>query len=391
MSSLNPSDELLKSEIKAKLVLSTGDVLDGVSIGAPVTSSGELVFTTGMVGYGEALTDPSYCGQIINFTFPQIGNYGLPEITSSEPTLGFESSKTFISGAIVTKNFNYPQHRTSQHSLSAWLKKNGIPGLAEVDTRHLTHLIRHHGKILARIIPENSSGYLNRPALGFNESILPENQFFDPTAYNLLNEVSNTTPTLLGSGDILVNVVNFGVKWNIIRRLISNNCRVRLLPWNAKFSDYLDADAWVLSNGPGDPAVSNELIQQVRFLIENKSSVLGICLGHQLLSLAAGAKTERLHYGHRSHNQPVRQLQTKKGFITSQNHGFVVVKNSLSDDWETWFENINDDSIEGIKHKNLIIRSVQFHPEASSGPKDTSFIIDDFCSEVRALKADRRV
>lgn len=375
--------------------LSTGQILSGKSIGAPLVSSGELVFTTGMVGYSEALTDPSYYGQILTFTYPLIGNYGLPQdmlmdiANASLLARGMESERVAVSGVLIAEHFENPNHRLSNINLDSWLKKYNIPGVVGLDTRMITQLIRDQGQIFAKIIPHNATGFKDRSNLNFQENNSPTDNFFNPSDYNLYPEVSNKNIVEYGSASTLVNVVNYGVKLNIVRELLNAGCRVRVLPWNCNYADYTDAHGWVLSNGPGNPARATDVIAQIKGLVDSNVNIFGICLGHQLLALALGAQTERLPYGHRGHNQPVHMCGSQQGYITSQNHGFVVNKENLPSDVEVWFENLNDASIEGIRHKTKLMRSVQFHPEACGGPNDTSFLIKDFIRDIKAKEISR--
>jgi carbamoyl-phosphate synthase small subunit len=349
----------------ANLVFSSGTILSGRHIGAPVSKSGELVFCTGMVGYSEALTDPSYFGQILVFAYPLIGNYGFPEKIDLL-SKGYESTSAKVSGVIVLQDSFSAHHWSGNKTLSDWLGEQNIPGIADIDTRALVHMIRNQGKILARIESDNSR---------------TEKIFFDPDASNILPNVSTKEILKLGKGKKRIAIYDFGVKWNIVRKVIGNNCEVQLLPWDTK-PESIDCDAWLLSNGPGDPTNTADTIGRIRKIMEIKKPILGICLGHQLLAIAAGAKTKKMNYGHRSQNQPVVEIKTKKAFMTTQNHGFEVEKNSLPNEWELWFTNANDESVEGICHRSLQFRGVQFHPEAASGPQDTGWIIDEFVSDV---------
>ncbi|MBP9709360.1 MAG: glutamine-hydrolyzing carbamoyl-phosphate synthase small subunit, partial [Oligoflexales bacterium] len=354
----------------------------GRLIGAPLRSSGEMVFTTGMVGYSEALSDPSYFGQILVFSSPLIGNYGIPPMPENLEQLlpsGFESRHVNVSGVIISSDSPEVFHWSSFQSLDQWLLQNKIPGICGLDTRHLVHLIREQKNPLAQIIPEKNSGYV---ALGTNNPIdLQKYEYFNPSEHELLSHISVTSPQKIGSGKKRVALVDCGVKWNIIRYLLQKSCEVLLLPWDYDFAK-VDCDAWLLSNGPGDPLKTGGLINQVKKLIEENRPILGICLGHQILSLASGCKTQKMKYGHRSHNQPVQLCGTRKGFITSQNHGYEVISESLQDNWVPWFLNINDKSIEGIRHLEKPFMSVQFHPEAAGGPRDTAWVIDEFLSYV---------
>ena len=363
------------------LVLSNGNRFTGELIGAPLRSSGELVFTTGMVGYSEAITDPSYFGQILLFTYPLIGNYGIPSsrdrFSEAMPS-GFESHKPHTSGVILTIDSPEAFHWNSFHSLDAWLKEEGVPGIIGLDTRHLVHMIRSTPNLLGRIEPENPTGHRSLGSIAAPEN---PNSFFDPGMNDILSQVSTKERRVFGKGSKRVGLIDCGVKWNIIRQLIAADCEVELLPWDSSL-DEVDCDMWLISNGPGDPTRTGDLVSNVAKLMTENRPILGICLGHQILSLAAGATTKRMPYGHRSHNQPVYQVGTRKGYISSQNHGYVVQDRTLPDDWKVWFRNVNDKSIEGIRHKSKPFRSIQFHPEASGGPQDTSWIFQEILSEI---------
>ncbi len=367
---------------KCKLVLSDGSSFEGDLIGAPLRASGELVFTTGMVGYSEAITDPSYFGQILCFTYPLIGNYGIPDLPHGLELpipRGFESSRAHAAAVILTIDSPETFHWNSFQSLDNWLKGQGVPGIVGLDTRHLVHLIRSNPNLLGRIEPSREEGYRD---MGSTLTPKSPNAFFDPGMNTIVSEVSTRERIRLGKGKTRVGIVDCGVKWNIIRRFLSFDCEVELLPWNTRLKE-VDCDMWLLSNGPGDPTRTGDLTHQVELLLQEDRPILGICLGHQILSLAAGAITRRMPYGHRSHNQPVYEVGTRRGYITSQNHGYVVEDASLPADWEPWFRNVNDETIEGIRHKTKPFRSVQFHPEASGGPRDTSWIFEQILAEVK--------
>ncbi len=366
----------------ARLVLSNGDSFEGDLIGAPKIAAGELVFTTGMVGYSEALTDPSYFGQILTFTYPLIGNYGIPPLPGPLKLpipRGFESDRVHASAVIVTVDSPEAFHWSSFQSMDHWLRDQGVPGIVGLDTRHLVHQIRSGQNLLGRIEPKVADG---TRAIGKLVTDL-DGGFFDPAHHQILDCVSTPEIQTIGKGRVRVGLVDCGVKWNIVRQLVELGCEVQILPWNTPLQD-VDCNAWLLSNGPGDPAQTGALCDRVRGLLDGHRPVLGICLGHQILSLAAGAKTHRMPYGHRSHNQPVFQVGTRRGYITSQNHGYVVDAETLPTDWEVWFRNANDQSVEGIRHRSKPFRSVQFHPEAAGGPRDTGWILEQFVAEVKA-------
>ncbi len=366
---------------KCSLILSNGEVFKGELIGAPVRSSGELVFTTGMVGYSEALTDPSYFGQILLFSYPLIGNYGIPPLPLGLelpiPT-GFESAKVHASAVVMTIDSQEAFHWKSFHSLDSWLKSQNVPGIVGLDTRHLVHMIRQSPTLLGRIEVEGSSEIRR---IGEMDSTAFPGGFFDPGTQNILPQVSTKERILLGKGKTRIGFLDFGVKWNIIRQVIDLGCEVELFPWNTPAAE-MDCSGWLLTNGPGDPARTDPATENVAALLRTERPVFGICLGHQILCRAIGARTTRMSFGHRSHNQPVYQVGTRKGYITSQNHGYVVEEDSLPADWEVWFRNVNDQTIEGIKHSSKPVRSVQFHPESAGGPRDTGWILKQFISEV---------
>lgn len=344
----------------AKLVLEDGTEHRGASFGAEENISGEVVFNTGMVGYPETLTDPSYRGQILTLTYPLIGNYGVPgREETCDIGLPFESDRVQIKGLIVSNYSEKHSHWDADRSLGDWLKENGVPALTGVDTRHLTKKLREKGTMLGKIV--------------FDGDI----EWHDQNEENLVADVSPSEPRLYNEGGgKRILMVDCGGKNNIVANLIKRGFEVLRVPWDYDFSQE-KFDGVMISNGPGDPKMCGKTIHQIRWLLQRRTPTFGICLGHQLLSLAVGAETYKLKYGHRSQNQPVIETGTNRCFITSQNHGFAVDAESLPEDWEPWFTNLNDNTNEGIRHKTLPFRSAQFHPEAAPGPVDTEFLFDE--------------
>lgn len=348
----------------AILHLQNGLEIEGFSFGYEGSSSGEVVFNTAMVGYPESLTDPSYSGQILCVTYPLVGNYGVP---ASKVTDGlsdvFESEKIHVRGVVISDySFNY-SHWSAVKSLDQWLKEHKIPGIFGVDTRALTQVLREEGSMLGTITAEGCT-----PAPSY-----------DPNTENQLDIVSTKEIIRYGNpkGKKVV-LVDCGVKYNIIRCLLSDrNTEVIRVPWNYDFNQ-IPYDGLFISNGPGNPALCNQAVLNIRKAMENEKPIFGICMGNQLLATAAGASTYKLKYGHRGHNQPVRMVGTNRCFITSQNHGFAVDCSTIGSDWEPLFINMNDGTNEGIRHRNGRFFSAQFHPEAASGPTDTQFLFENF-------------
>jgi carbamoyl-phosphate synthase small subunit len=356
-------------------------VFPGISFGAPLAAAGEVVFTTGMVGYPEALTDPSYRGQILAFTYPSLGNYGLPALRPSEtaadsagaagavlPPRPWESPRVQAAGVICSTYSEDYSHHTAGSSLGAWLAEQGTPALTGIDTRALTKRIRVHGALLGRIEIEG------RPA--------PE--FVDPNVRNLVDEVSTREVRRYGRGGTPVVLIDCGRKNNQVRMLLALGAEVRVVPWNHDFSDMaMDYTGVVISNGPGDPRLAVAAVETARLLMRRKVPVLGICLGHQILALAAGASTYKMKFGHRAHNQPCIENRSGRCYQTSQNHGFAVDGRSLPEGWQEWFVNANDGTNEGMRHRSGCWSSVQFHPEAAPGPTGAEWILEEFLATLR--------
>ncbi len=355
----------MNSSIPAALVLDTGMEFHGYSFGAPVAAAGEVVFSTAMNGYPESLSDPSYKGQILVATFPLIGNYGVPDILYVDGLAQyFESDRVQISGLVISDySFRY-SHWNAAKSLSDWLKENRVPGIYGIDTRQLTKIIREKGAMLGKII------------------IKEDIPFYDPNKVNLVDLVSVKDTVNYGNGRYKILLVDCGTKNNIIRCLLKRNTTVHRVPWNYR-GDPSGYDGVLFTNGPGDPKMCKAAIEFAGELLKGNMPVFGICLGSQIMALAAGADTYKLKYGHRSHNQPVIMVNSTRCFITSQNHGYAIDTSTLPDAWELWFENLNDHTCEGIRHKTKPFFAVQYHPEASAGPVDTEFLFDDFLDLVR--------
>ncbi|MBN2423277.1 glutamine-hydrolyzing carbamoyl-phosphate synthase small subunit [Candidatus Woesearchaeota archaeon] len=350
---------------KIKLVLEDNTVFRGYSFGYNSSVAGEVVFNTGMVGYPESLTDPSYRGQILVLTYPLIGNYGVPSQEKEGKLMKFfESEKIHITGLIISDYSKDYSHWNAQQSLSSWLVKNKVPGICGIDTRALTQKLREKGVMLGKVVFEKD---------------IP---FEDPNTRNLVNEVSCSNPIVYENGKTKILLIDCGVKYNIIRSILKRKCSVIRVPWNYDFSD-TEYEGVIISNGPGDPKLCTKTIENVKKLIKEKTPVFGVCLGNQILALAAGADTYKLKYGHRSQNQPCIKRKTKRCYITSQNHGFAVDNATLPKEWEEWFYNANDGTNEGIIHKSGLFRSVQFHPEATPGPVDTEHLFDEFLELIR--------
>lgn len=353
----------------AKLVLSNGMVFEGIHIGAQVQTSGELVFTTSMTGYSESMSDPSFCGQILVFSYPLIGNYGLPINQESSDhfhlAAGLESSHSWLAGVIVSSHSDFSSHSQFKSNLHDWLTLQGVPGITGIDTRELVKVIRSSEMLLGKIIIENV-------ALSTNDS------FYNPNTENLVAKVSTSVRKILSYGKPKVAVVDFGVKHGILNKLIELGCQVEVVPWNEKLST-VDCDGFLLSNGPGDPKSVHDIFPGIKELVDQNKKILGICLGHQILALSMGATTKRLPFGHRGYNHPVEECKTGRGYMTSQNHSYFVCDQTLDKAiWDVSFVNANDQSIEGITHKFKPVKGIQFHPEASGGPNDCLWILEDF-------------
>ena len=352
----------MQKQKNVSLILDDGSRFSGISFGYERPTAGEVVFNTAMSGYPESLTDPSYSGQIMVLTYPLIGNYGVPARSFSGKLSTFlESEKIHADGIIVSDYSENYSHWNATESLGEWLKQEKITGITGIDTRELTKLLREKGSMIGKIVFSDEN----------------EIDFIDPNKINQVARVSTTEIITYGNGKKRVVLVDCGVKHNIIRCLLKRNVTVIRVPWDYDFNA-IEYDGLFISNGPGDPDTCGITVKNIREAMKKEKPIFGICMGNQLLAKAGGANTYKLKYGHRSHNQPVRLVGTEKCFITSQNHGFAVDNNTLNDEWTPLFVNMNDGTNEGIQHKNKPFFSVQFHPEAASGPTDTEFLFDRF-------------
>lgn len=361
---------------KVTLVLESGQKFCGTSFGFEKAVNGEVVFNTAMMGYPESLTDPSYSGQILVMTFPLVGNYGVPSAKEEANGLSsyYESDHIHVRALVVSDYSEEFSHWNANRSLAQWLKEEEIVGIDGIDTRELTKILREHGSVSGKIIFDGG------------EDIEFENpNLVNQVAIVSTKEVEYFPSQIHREGDPApkeVCLIDMGVKQNIIRELLKYDVNVTVVPWDYDFNNSKAFDGLFISNGPGDPNLCLQTVEHVREFMKQGKVIYGICMGNQILSLAAGAKVEKLKYGHRGHNQPVRMMKdgkpTTQCFITSQNHGYAVNNETLPADWEPLFINMNDGSNEGIRHKTMPWFSAQFHPEACSGPTDTEFIFKQF-------------
>ncbi|KAI9226800.1 MAG: small subunit of carbamoyl-phosphate synthase [Piptocephalis tieghemiana] len=383
-----PSASALE-RVKATLQLTSGETFVGRSFGAKVSAQGETVFTTALVGYPESMTDPSYRGQILVFTQPLVGNYGVPGAVKDEYGLYryFESEGIQVAGIIVADYAEQYSHWTAVESLGEWCRRSGVPAITGVDTRAIVTLLRSQGSTLGEIrVAGGSEGAEKKKVEG-------EQQVYDPNVDNLVAQVSTReVQTYNPGGDVRIAVVDCGVKQNIIRSLVRRGATVDLMPWDTDVNEVAyQYDGIFYTNGPGNPEMASKAVTHLRTLLTHyQRPVFGICMGNQLLGQAAGLPIVKLPFGNRGHNQPALELQTGKCVITSQNHGYALDDSGeLPAGWSRYFVNANDGSNEGIKHENGLWRSVQFHPEAKGGPMDTEYLFGEFLDSCRAEQAKR--
>lgn len=351
---------------KRQLVLEDGTVFTGKAFGSEQPADGEVVFNTGMTGYQEIISDPSYCGQIVTMTYPLIGNYGINRDD-------FETITPSINGLIVKEYCPEPTNFRAEESLDSFLKTNNIPGISGIDTRKLTKIIRNHGTMRGIFLeaganPEEAAAQLRQKALLTKQ----------------VQQVSTSKPYVVPGRGARIVLVDFGMKHSILRELTKRSCHITVVPYHYSAEQILrlKPDGVMLSNGPGNPKNVPEAISMVSDLL-GKVTVFGICLGHQLLSLACGADTEKMKFGHRGTNQPVKDLITGKTYITSQNHGYAVRKESLQSTGLRLTQTaLNDDTVEGVEHTRLQAFSVQYHPESAPGPEDTNYLFDSFLDRI---------
>ncbi|OIW28497.1 small subunit of carbamoyl phosphate synthase [Coniochaeta ligniaria NRRL 30616] len=371
--------------MEATFTIRDGPVFHGTAFGANSNISGEAVFTTSLVGYPESMTDPSYRGQILVFTQPLIGNYGVPSSERDEYNLlkYFESPHIQCAGVVVSDVALQYSHWTAVESLSDWCAREGVPAISGVDTRAIVTYLRERGSSLARI------------SVGDEYDADEDESFVDPSQINLVKRVSTKAPFVVEAPNASFHIalIDCGVKENILRSLVSRGASVTVFPYNYPIHKVAENfDGVFISNGPGDPTHCQETVYNLARLMETSPvPVMGICLGHQLLALAIGARTIKMKYGNRAHNIPALDLTTGQCHITSQNHGYAVDSSTLPSDFKEYFVNLNDGSNEGMLHKTRPIFSTQFHPEAKGGPMDSSFLFDKYINSVKMFKDNEKV
>ncbi|MBB5174172.1 carbamoyl phosphate synthase small subunit [Texcoconibacillus texcoconensis] len=347
------------------LQLETGETFTGTWIGSEAATSGEVVFNTSMTGYQEMMTDPSYAGQILTFCYPLIGNYGLNQADN-------ESIKTSLSGVIISDVCDVPSHYSATKSVSDQLKEAGVPGLTGVDTRALVKTIRKHHTVKGVLVKSSSQ--------------VTDELWQQPSTEQLVQRVSTQKVQTFSADGAHIVLIDYGYKKSILDALMEKGCSVSIVPYDYRFEqiEAMNPDGVIFSNGPGDPMGLVDQLTNIRKVAETYPT-LGICFGHQLIALAFGARTEKLPYGHRGANHPVKETKTGRVHMTSQNHGYVVASETIDEHaFDVSFYNINDGTVEGMTHKRLPVQSVQFHPEAHPGPSDTEYVFEAFIQQANA-------
>lgn len=359
-----------------KLVLDDGTVVRGRAFGAAREVAGEVVFNTGMSGYVETLTDPSYRGQILVTTYPLQGNYGVPARRPAGSIDGpFESDRVQVQGVVCVSHTDKPSHHASVGTLGAWLREGSVPAIEGVDTRTLTRKLRERGTMKGWLLHDETPIERGQATAASVDMA------------HVVDDVTVREPVTYAGGPLRILLVDTGCKDHIARSLVQRGATVIRVPHTVNLAEYIGrVDGLLLSNGPGDPKDVMPLAVQVRGLFDKGVPIFGVCLGNQILALAAGGDTYKLRYGHRSQNQPVQDLLTRRCYITSQNHGYAVKDDTLGADWEPWFVNVNDGTNEGVRARHMPVSSVQFHPEATPGPEDTAFLFDDFLRLAGSMK-----
>jgi len=363
----------------AVLVLEDGSLFPGEGFGAETSVVGEVVFTTGMVGYPDSMTDPSFAGQILCFTYPLIGNYGVPGYGDRDEfglPRWFESDSIKVSGVIVQEACERPNHWASKSTISDWMSGEGIPGIRGVDTRALVTRLRESGVMMG--VLSNGPDISTKPEL---MEMLKNSKRYDTIEF--VKRVSPRMERTHGSSPLTIVLLDCGTKYGIVRNLLARGYSVVRVPFDASYATVMKHDpvGVVISNGPGDPQLCVDTVRTASRLIESAVPILGICLGEQLVGIAAGAETYKLKYGHRGQNKPVLDLVSGRGYVTSQNHGYALEEGTLGKtELRPWFINTDDGSIEGVIHQTRPCIAVQFHPEATPGPYDTQFVFDRFAS-----------
>jgi carbamoyl-phosphate synthase small subunit len=360
--------------MQARLLLEDGTLFTGKAFGAEVETTGEVVFNTGITGYQEVISDPSYCGQIVTMTYPLIGNYGIARDD-------FEAVRPYIHGFVVRQHEEVPSNWRARYNLDSLLKEYGIPGISEIDTRMLTRRLRHHGTMKGILTTSSKSA-----------AELLEQLKASPLMTDQVARVSTKSLFSAPGSKERIVLVDFGAKSGMLRDLVKRGCDVVVVPHDTTADQIrrLAPDGILLSNGPGDPKNVPHAVRMISDLL-GEYPIFGICLGHQLFALACGADTEKLKFGHRGGNHPVKDLQSGRCYITSQNHGYTVKEDSIAGtELEVTHINNNDKTIEGLRHKKHAAFSVQYHPEASPGPFDSSYLFDEFLAMIRKFKEDRQ-